>query len=238
VYPKEIVFSQECDKDNYDFYIKSRGIGVYEDALRALLLYTDKCSIEYYDFMGFIRYDKSLRDILYKMLAVLEEFLKDNIFKKVEYIKNHSFKKISKDNIDKFQMISDENYGWTLYRNLTLDFGSLLYLYDHFRIILPSKSKDFVGDLKNIKSLRNLVMHHHMLLIDQSKPALNKYDIDQRVKELTQQIISLYNILQPDYDKGLITGINKANYDKDNDCIKSKYIYIEKLDGGFKNDII
>lgn len=233
MYPKEIIFSQEFEKYNYDFYIKSRGIGVYEDALRALLLFTDKGSIEYYDFMGFIRYDKNLRDILYKMLAVLEEYLKDNIFKKIEYSDSHLIKKISKNNIDKFHVISDIDYGWNLYRNPTLDFGSLLYLYDHFKIILPSKSEDFLADLKNIKSLRNLVMHHHMLLINQSKPDFIKYDIDQRVIELSHQIISLYNILQPDYDKGLITAINNANYDRANGCIKSKYIYIEKLDGGY-----
>jgi hypothetical protein len=238
MYPKEICFSNDFEKVKYMEYISSRGRGVFEDSLNALLKYTGESVIDYYDFMGFIRYDKCLRDVLYKMLGALEEFLKNTLYKLIDYNGEKPFRKVTSKNIMLFTRIGSKEYGWKLYRNPRLEFGSLVYLYKHFQFTPPCNSFDFFCDLDNVNLLRNLVMHHKMLLIDQSKSNIEKGDITERVLQIRNCIISVYNLLQPDYNKGLISAVNKANYDYENKCIKSRFIYIERLDGGYENDTI
>ena len=238
MFPAQLIFNDDFEKVEYNEYIVSRGTGVYQDSLNALLIYTGEISINYMDFMGFIRYDKNLRDILYKMLAVLEEFLKDTLYRLINYTGDKPFGRVTNKNIHLFQKISTKDYGWKTYRNPRLEYGSLVFLYKHFHLSTPSNSIDFFADLDNVNYLRNLVMHHKMLLLDQTKYKFSKNDIINRLSLIKASIKSLYNLLPSNYNKGLISAINKANYDQKSKCIKSKFIYIEKLDGGYENDCI
>lgn len=229
-----IIFDNEEEKFTYLKYYESRGLGVYTDALNALRKYTGIDKIHFIDFMGFIRYDKRLRDVLYTMLATLEEYLKNYLFGIIDYFGDKQFIRVTKKNIDKFKLISRTDFGWNIYRNPRLDFGSIVFLYDHFKITPPVQSNNIIEDLKNINFLRNQVMHHRMLLVNQQNGFLNKHNIDKRVRIIKKCIISAYNMLQPDYNKGLISDINKANLDKGK--TKSRFIYIDYLEGGYEND--
>jgi hypothetical protein len=99
--------------------------------------------------------------------------------------------------------------------------------------MFDSISDDFYNDLDNVRELRNIIMHHKMLLIDQEDDIYDQTLIDVRVSKITRYIKSLYNLLDEDHAKGLITAVNKARWDKKNKCIKSKFIYIDYLEGGY-----
>ncbi|MFW6002317.1 MAG: hypothetical protein ACOCQD_03170, partial [archaeon] len=222
------------DIDTFNYYLDIRGIGTYYDAIKNLMIYTENEKIEFNDFMGFIRYDKNLKDVLYKMLGSFEENLKENIYNHFDYIGEKPFSKITDQNIHLFVKLKPTGgFGWNLYRNSRLELGSMIHLINSNDHVIETKSDNYLEDLNNIKDLRNLVMHHKMLLVDQSKEPKSKAQIENRISNVLDGIISLYKLLPSDYDKGLISAINKANYDSKRNTVKSKYIYIRHLEGGY-----
>jgi hypothetical protein len=232
---EESIEMSEDEKAVFDKYVRIRGIGVYFDTVSSLKLYDDENEkIKFDDFMGLIRYDKNLRDVLYKMLGSYEEKIKNILYSNFDLVGSKFLMRVTEKNIKRIEYIdTSDNYGWNLMRKSKLDLGSINYIFKHYDFLFDSNSDDFFSDLDNVRELRNIIMHHKMLLIDQESEVYDKTLIDVRVSKITRYIKSLYNLLDEGQAKGLITAVNKARWDVNRKFYKSRFIYIEHLEGGY-----
>jgi|GEM_PF-3570042 len=232
---KKAIDMSEDDVTTFNKFLRIRGIGVYFDTINSLRLYVDDSKkVNFNDFMGFIRYDKNLRDVLYKMLGSYEEKIKNILYSNFDLVGNKFLSRVTGKDIKRIRHIDkSDSYGWNLMRKSKLDLGSINYIFKHYDFMFESNSDDFFSDLDNVRELRNIVMHHKMLLIDQESDDYDQTLISVRISKITRYIKSLSNLLDEGYAKGLITAVNKARWDNKNQCLKSKFIYIEHLEGGY-----
>ena len=168
------------------------------------------------------------------MLGSYEEKIKNILHSNFDLVGSKFLNRVSEKNIQRIRRIDrSDSYGWNLLRTSKLDLGSINYIFKHYDFIFESNSKDLFDDLNNVRELRNIIMHHKMLLIDQESDVYDKTLVNVRVSKITRYVKSLYNLLDKDYAKGLITAVNKAGWDSEKQCYKSRFIYIDHLEGGY-----
>lgn len=194
-------------KNTFIKYYKVRGYGIYKTIYDAILSINGNNSIEYKVFSDFIRYDKSIRDELYKYLAMYEQVLVNNICENYKYIgkcliENSSIDCILKNNL----IIADKSrYDMELFSNVRLTLGGLFILNNK----LNSK-QHLSKEQKNILDLRNMVMHHKFLLIDITKD-ITKENLEDRKKCITNLIKSFLDEIPKDYNDSLLEFFGKIN---------------------------
>lgn len=223
--------ADENDLNNFDKFLSLRGAGVYLLVFESLLEFLDRDKINYKEFSNVIRYDKNLRDILYKYLATFEEDLREQVYSQLEYSGKNIIHKVTKNNIKKFYRTNE--HGFNFYKYANLDLGSLITLIKHYKLNIKCIDNHLEIHLRNINNLRNKVMHHNFLLINATKP-LNKLSIESNLKLIEKKIMSLYALLPKDWRMGFLKEINNANYynlKNGEMTINSKYIKLDFLVG-------
>lgn len=154
--------NEKCD---FEKYIEIKGVYLHKQIYDAFTEYAAD-TVTYSELSSVIRYDKNLRDTLYKYLATFEEYLRANLFAKYdvanqEYVYKgcKGFERLKKD-IQPKTDYSESN----LYYCFQLELSPTIDLFEHIGIYNDTTLSDF----RQIKELRNQVMHHNVLVLGQS----------------------------------------------------------------------
>lgn len=231
----QIVFSSDKEKTDFDRYFDIRGYGVYSDTIRTLKIITKADNVTFFDFSGLIRYDKSLRDTTYKYLAALEEYWRNYFFSRFDAPSTEENKDSSKRirNIDLHPLCPDEEYGWNLYRRHSLTLGDLEALYKRANLPLPMDDDEERTLEKRVKELRNLVMHHRMMTVDQTEENPTAESIEMYKKTIRTLIQALVHALPENYRVGFFEDLVQCNFDKRMNRKKSEYINFDDIKEGY-----
>ena len=162
----QIHFNSAEERLKAEFYLDMKGIAFHKSVLDYLCKNENKTiPLEWADISNELRTDKALRDVLYKYLATLEEYIRAYISNKYE------------DNIQqKFWVDDGKNYnriktkltnGTPLFKTLEdIDFGTLI---KQVKALPETDKKELFVDtatdenLDAVKDLRNAVSHHKYL---------------------------------------------------------------------------
>lgn len=229
-----LVFENQEEKKLFLQNLKSRGIFLYKQVYDALCNWQPNCHIKYEHFKNLIRYDKSIRDKLYKYLCVAEEHLRNIIFEELETSERFEDNENKKLDIDALQERNKEetNFNSNLYKysySRFFDFGTIEKIIKKYE--LAKKYSIDQNDIVIVRTkLRNKVMHHNMLLLSYHT---DKSKIEKEIKEIEDGVEALYRILPTvvfkegsiQNDKlvgGLTRDINKSNF-KDGDINQPPY---------------
>lgn len=199
------------DKSTFEKYSKIRGVQQYRIIFEALSKVDS--NVKFDDVNSFVILDKAIKDVLFKYLGTLEEYIRNDILlrfdfdpeaelKKPEY---HYFKGLPKciRKTNPTDEITD------FYKKFTLNFGDLVSFIKDY----DSQTYD-TSKLDLIINLRNSVMHHSPLLFD--------YNFESTVDETLKGINALVEMLPSDYKDGCIKNLKVPNK-KTQDNIASTY---------------
>ena len=228
-----LVFENQ-EEEEFLQNLKSRGIFLYKQVYDALCNWQPDCPIKYDYFKNLIRYDKSIRDKLYKYLCVAEEHLRNIIIKELETSERFEDNETKKLDINALQERNkeDSNLNSNLYKysySRFFDFGTIEKIFEKYGL-----AKKYSIDQNDIvivrKKLRNKVMHHNMLLLSYHT---DKSKIEKEIKEIEDGVEALYRLMPTEVFKegsiqndklvgGLTLDINKSNF-KDGDINQPPY---------------
>lgn len=188
------------DKSTFEKYSKIRGVQQYKIIFEALNKVDS--NVKFADVNSFVILDKAIKDVLFKYLGTLEEFIRNDILlrfdfdskvviKKPEY---HYFKGLPKciRKSNSADEITD------FYKRFSLNFGDLVSFIKYY----DSQTYD-TSKLDRIINLRNSVMHHSPLLFD--------YNFESTVDETLKGINALVEMLPSDYKDGCIKNLKVPN---------------------------
>lgn len=164
----QIHFNNEDERKKAEFYLEMKGIAFHKNILDYLYTNCGKTiPVEWSDLSNELRADKALRDVLYKYLATLEEYIR-------AYISN----KYENDAIQHVFWVDDSRYdynkiktqlvnGKPLFKTLEdVDFGTLIKQVKRLPALDRNQLFGDVGtddNLDAVKDLRNAVSHHKFL---------------------------------------------------------------------------
>lgn len=200
------------DRENYNKFSKIRGTQQYKIIYETLLKIDS--NITYKDVNSFIRYDKALKDVLFKYLGTLEEYIKNDILLNFDFSSDAIIKKEDYHFFDKLPKCiekSQPKYEITeFYKRFALNFRDIV---SFVREYCPNKFD--VNKLDDIVYLRNAVMHH--------SPLLFSYNFES-TKDITMiRIKKLIELLPLDYPKYIISEINERT-EKTTNNINNSFI--------------
>lgn len=164
----QILFNNEEERQKADFYLEMKGIAFHKCVLNYLCTNCGKTiPIEWSDLSNELRSDKALRDILYKYLATLEEYIRAYISNEYE---NNAIQQdfwVNDSRYDYNKIKTQLVNGKTLFKTLEdVDFGTLIKQVKHLPELDRKQLFGGVGSDKNldaVKDLRNAVSHHKYL---------------------------------------------------------------------------
>lgn len=204
------------DKNTYEKYSKIRGAQQYKIIFEVLNKVDS--NVKFSDVNSFIIFDKAIKNLLFKYLGVLEEYMKNDILLKFDFdpekeIKNteyHYFKTfptcIKKENPP--DEITD------FYKKFALNFGDLVsFIKEYDKHTTYDTEK-----LDKIINLRNSVMHHSPLLFD--------FNFESTAEKTLDRINTLVEMLPPDYKKGCIKNLKDINKKTKTNISKSYYKFL------------
>lgn len=162
-----IAFENEQEKEEAEFYLSVKGVELHRRILDYLSYDFEKSKIEWSKIANILRTDKALRDIIYKYLATLEEYIRAFISNKYgdNVQQNFWIDGLSQrqENKIKTNIASGKNLFDVLEDT---DFGSLI---QQVKNLPDGDKKQLFGDaysdnnLSAVKELRNAVSHHKFL---------------------------------------------------------------------------
>lgn len=165
---KQIHCKTDEERQKAEFYLEMKGVAFHKAILDYLCQKENKTlPIEWSDLSNELRSDKALRDVLYKYLATLEEYIRAYISNKYEDAATQQDFWIDTGRYEynkiKTQLIS----GKPLFKTLeNVDFGTLIKQVKSLPEI--DRQELFCGigtdeNLDAVKELRNAVNHHKFL---------------------------------------------------------------------------
>lgn len=229
-----LVFENQEEEELFLQNLKPRGIFLYKQVYDALCNWQPNSVIKYENFKNLIRYDKSIRDKLYKYLCVAEEHLRNIIFEELETperFEDNENKKLDIDELNERNK-DESNLNSNLYKysySKFFDFGTIEKIFKKYE--LAKKCGLDQNDIFIVrKKLRNKVMHHNMILLSYHT---DKSKIEREIKEIEDGIEALYRLMPTEVFKkgsiqndklvgGLTRDINKSNF-KDGDINQPPY---------------
>ena len=199
----ENIVQTEKESAEFEKYKAIKGEYLYKQ-VSDILFELDGKPVSYSDVSSIIRYDKNLRDTLFIYLATFEESLRAELFRKydvgsADYVYRYlkGCKKLKNDIRSKNSSESSN-----LYFCFELELGPMIELLDHLGLY----SSETISGFKEIKDLRNHVMHHNVLTLGRAK---NISDFRDNFALLQRQICMLKDNLPTEYQLGFIGDINK-----------------------------
>ena len=212
---KNLIIDEE-DKVRAEKYLTSKGVEKHIILKEKLFNWIEGDKIEYSLIASTYRYDKRLRNILFKYISYLEEFYRSVILDEYRY------------KVKKIQWIRDikerlEEFNGDLNDALEhIDFSSLLIQ----ARMLPQrvKNKCLLPKTKNIKEnsialkeLRNAVMHNKFLLLYRGYETCYIDGVDDnKSSNLKANILNLISFLPESVAEGCVRDINAAKEEKEN----------------------
>lgn len=212
---KNLIIDEE-DKERAEKYLTSKGVEKHIILKEKLFNWIEGDKIEYSLIASTYRYDKRLRNILFKYISYLEEFYRSVILDEYRF------------RVKKIQWIRDindklEEFNGDLNDALEhIDFSALLIQISK----LPQrvKNKCLLFKAKNakensiaLKELRNAVMHNKFLLLYRGYETCYIDGVDDnKSSNLKANILNLISFLPEDVAEGCIRDINAAREEKEN----------------------
>ena len=204
----ENIVQTEKESAEFEKYKVLKGEYLYKQ-VSDILFELDGKPVSYSDVSSIIRYDKNLRDTLFIYLATFEELLRAELFRKYDvdsadhiYRFSEGCQKLKND-----IKIKNSNDSSNLYFCFELELGPMIELLDHLGIC----SSEAISEFKEIKVLRNHVMHHNVLTIGRAKTVSAFCD---NFASLQSQIRMLKDNLPTEYQLGFVKDINKLPCDR------------------------
>ena len=213
---KEFIEKLNSDeKSTFEKYSKIRGVQQYRIIFEALSKVDS--NVNFADVNSFIILDKAIKDVLFKYLGTLEEYIRNDILlrfdfdpeaelKKPEY---HYFKGLP--NCIRKTNPADEITDF--YKRFSLNFGDLVSFIKDY----DSQTYD-TSKLDIIINLRNSVMHHSPLLFD--------YNFESTVDETLKGINALVEMLPSDYKDGCIKNLKLPNKKTQHNIASAYYKFL------------
>ncbi len=182
------------DKKDFEKYSRARGPQAYIIVLGALGEDVDSNTI-YRNVSQIIRYDKGLKDLLFRYLGFMEETIKTYIFRNYDFksdideVEEYKYAKQLNGIVER-KSISDGDIT-NLYKKFKLSFGDI-------KLFLNNENDQTYDEnlLENMRLLRNEVMHHRMLLFD--------YDSKYIGNNTFKMVIDFIKLLPSDFAQYLI----------------------------------
>lgn len=212
---KNLIIDEE-DKERAEKYLISKGVEKHIILKEKLFNWIEGDKIEYSLIASTYRYDKRLRNILFKYISYLEEFYRSVILDEYRY------------RVKKIQWIRDikerlEEFNGDLNDALEhIDFSSLLIQARMLpqrvknKCLLP-KTKNLKENSIALKELRNAVMHNKFLLLYRGYETCYIDGVDDnKSSNLKANILNLISFLPEDVAEGCIRDINAAREEKEN----------------------
>ena len=212
---KNLIIDEE-DKERAEKYLTSKGVEKHIILKEKLFNWIEGDKIEYSLIASTYRYDKRLRNILFKYISYLEEFYRSVILDEYRY----KVKKVRwvKDIYDKLK-----EFGGDLNDALEhIEFSVLLIQANRLPIkirqkCLFPKSKYFIENSIALKELRNAVMHNKFLLLYRGYETCYIDGVDDnKSSNLKANILNLISFLPKSVAEGCIRDINAAREEKEN----------------------
>ena len=212
---KNLIIDEE-DKERAEKHLTSKGVEKHIILKEKLFNWIEGDKIEYSLIASTYRYDKRLRNILFKYISYLEEFYRSVILD--EY----------RDRVRKIQWIRDikerlEEFNGDLNDALEhIDFSSLLIQTRMLpqrvknKCLLP-KTRNLKENSIALKELRNAVMHNKFLLLYRGYETCYIDGVDDnKSSNLKANILNLISFLPESVAEGCIRDINAAKEEKEN----------------------
>ena len=212
---KNLIIDEE-DKERAEKYLTSKGVEKHIILKEKLFNWIEGDKIDYSLIASTYRYDKRLRNILFKYISYLEEFYRSVILDEYRY----KVKKVRwvKDINDKLK-----EFGGDLNDALEhIEFSSLLIQTRMLpqrvknKCLLP-KTRNLKENSIALKELRNAVMHNKFLLLYRGYETCYIDGVDgSKSSNLKANILNLISFLPEDVAEGCIRDINAAREEKEN----------------------
>lgn len=160
---KNLIYN-ESDKENIELYLNSKGVEKHIILKEKLFNWIKGDKIEYSLIASTYRYDKRLRNILFKYISYLEEYYRSKILdnfrfrtKKMSWLQDVGEKLVEYNN-DLNDALEHIDFSTLLFQtNRLQDYGKL-------KGVLP-KIKHLNDNIIALKELRNAVMHNKFLIL-------------------------------------------------------------------------
>jgi len=186
------------ERNNYERYSVLRGKQLYRIIYECLLKYSN--NVSYTDVNSFVRYDKSMKNILYIFLGSLEEYIKNYIFTNFDFVNRTGYDETPinyyKDLPDIEKRTLCEYEITELYTRYGLNFKDMI---DLLRNHVNEQPFD-IDKLNVVRNLRNDVMHH--------TPLLFNYKMESTAEIANARISALIELLPHGLKKDLIRKLN------------------------------
>lgn len=198
---------EDNEKETFLNYIRLKGRFLHKQVYDTILL-TDE-EAKYSEISRIIRYDKYIRDVLYKYLSALEEQWRAIAFDSFDY--EYDKTQVIKKEIDLSKVIvkkqfTDSTLYWASY-NKSFTLNKLIDIFKANRHVIDLNITDDM--YQSIKILRNSVMHHNLIMFSY-KTTLEK--INNEIESLEAKISLLWRLLNDDMKPAFEKAINMGNY--------------------------
>lgn len=199
---KLMIFNNQDEEKHCNKYLDLKGIQ-YHYFFVELIGLSENGKIEYSKVSDMYRYDKKIRNVLYKYISSLEEKIRAYIANNYKLLKN----KIPKSNkkITISENLQELNFGKLIEKFLKLD-------NEFTEKVFPNQNGHLKENLLAVKILRNVVSHHK-ILFNYSKFDKCYYE-NKTGDKLKDNIINLLNLIDDYYKKYFIDNINNAIFSK------------------------
>lgn len=206
---KKMIFSNKQEEERCSNYLDLKGVA-YHVVLINFIGLDDDGRIKYKTVSDLYKYDKRLRNRLYKFLSAFEEQIRAFIANS----HNHGLSTLKLGDSIKTNLNNGSNIAYELE---DLDFGQLIQIVEKFtkkdlKRMFPNSDEYVIQNLRAIKELRNAISHHRILLLydDYATCYLN----GEKKNDLKSNIKNLVNMISTYYKEFLIESVNDAINDK------------------------
>lgn len=207
--------------------IENKGIKVHIRILNRIKVWSEDEKIDYRMIASSYRYDKRIREVLFKYISYLEEYYRGLILDKYcDKCDNINFELQLKEQLKKYN---------TLEKAIEeIDFSTLITqmnaLKDNYmNVFVFPNDGHHKKNLKALVTLRNSVMHNKLLILyrgfDECYLKINEYKGSSRLKD---NIINLINYLPKRVRSKCINDINNCAIERNNEN-KTEWILPEQI---------
>lgn len=199
VFLKYIEPLNEEQKENYEKYSKIRSKEIYYYISKFLCRYYKKTKVDYEMVNQWLRFDKDIKNVLYRFYAAFEEYFKSIILERLTFENNDFVLRNKEDKLkpnDEIVKVFNLGYEKVFKRKNILSFFKDKNIpgFD-----LPFETKNLI----EINKLRNEIMHLSFILLPIYENRFNLKVLNNHLKKINKQIINLRNNL-PDPWKGYL----------------------------------
>ena len=197
-------FENEDERDTFYDYLDYKGVFLHKQVYEAFLSYKDK--VTYKELSTYIKYDKGLRNVLYRNLSAVEEYYRSKL------INNFDVEKEIDDPINSLiknsELIKTNGKSYNLYRfsfskHFTMD--RLLNLLNSKNLITVEE----FNDLDKLRIFRNKVMHHNLIVISYHE---DKEVIENEISYVEEMCELIYKYLPVPMRNAFQGNVNKCNH--------------------------